>query len=143
MAKDIFHEVVKVALQKEGWTVTHDPYEVKLKDLNLFSSTLKIDLGAEKMLAAERGKDKIAVEIKTLIAPSMVYELHNLVGQFLNYQIGIEMQEPDRILYVAIPEDAYQKLIPFDFFKAVIQRNHLRIITYDTQTQSIVAWLNP
>jgi hypothetical protein len=28
MAKDLFHDVVRRALEKEGWTITHDPYSV-------------------------------------------------------------------------------------------------------------------
>jgi hypothetical protein len=31
MAKDIFHEIVKMALEKEGWLITHDPLHIKLK----------------------------------------------------------------------------------------------------------------
>jgi hypothetical protein len=30
MAKDIYHENVKNALIKEGWTITHDPYSLKI-----------------------------------------------------------------------------------------------------------------
>lgn len=26
MAKDIYHQIVKEALLKDGWTITHDPY---------------------------------------------------------------------------------------------------------------------
>ena len=29
MAKDIFHETVKKALEKDGWTITHDPYRLR------------------------------------------------------------------------------------------------------------------
>lgn len=29
MAKDIFHDTVKLALQKDGWTITHDPYRLR------------------------------------------------------------------------------------------------------------------
>ena len=140
MAKDLYHDTVKTALIKDGWLITHDPYEVKLKELNLFSTTLKIDLGAEKMIAAEKGSQKIAVEVKTLLAPSLIYELHNLVGQFLNYQVGIDMQEPDRLLYVAIPQDAYERLIPHEFFRAIVSRNNIRIITYEPITQTIISW---
>ncbi|MEY3403290.1 MAG: XisH protein, partial [Cyanobacteriota bacterium] len=25
LAKDVFHEVVKIALQKDGWEITNDP----------------------------------------------------------------------------------------------------------------------
>lgn len=26
MAKDIYHQTVKIALEKEGWIITHDPF---------------------------------------------------------------------------------------------------------------------
>ena len=60
-ARDIYHETVKNALVKDGWTITHDPLRLRLRrGKNLF-----VDLGAERLLAAERGTEKIAVEIKT------------------------------------------------------------------------------
>ena len=61
MARDIFHETFKKALEKEGWTITHDPYYLNDKIKNI---KYEIDLGAEKLLAAERDAEKIAVEIK-------------------------------------------------------------------------------
>lgn len=42
-AKDIFHEAVKVALQNDGWTITHDPLTIDLVDRQL-----QVDLGAEQ-----------------------------------------------------------------------------------------------
>ncbi|MGL5078001.1 MAG: element excision factor XisH family protein, partial [Waterburya sp.] len=40
-ARDIFHNVVKRSLQKDGWTITHDPLTIDLAD-----GQLQIDLGA-------------------------------------------------------------------------------------------------
>ena len=60
MAKDLIHDVVKKALIADGWTITHDPYYLKANP-----HTLKIDLGAERLIAAEKGTEKIAVEIKS------------------------------------------------------------------------------
>jgi hypothetical protein len=50
MAKDLYHDVVKKALINEGWTVTHDPYPLKIGSVRMF-----IDLGAERIIAAEKG----------------------------------------------------------------------------------------
>ncbi|MGB3137098.1 MAG: element excision factor XisH family protein [Nodosilinea sp.] len=47
-ARDLFHDVVKTALQKEDWQITHDPYA-----LSTDSFDLAIDLGAEKVIAAQ------------------------------------------------------------------------------------------
>ena len=48
-ARDTFHDLVKQALQQDGWTITHDPYA-----LSADSFDLAIDLGAEKVIAAQR-----------------------------------------------------------------------------------------
>ena len=61
MAKDIYHDIVKNAVIKDGWEVTHDPMTLLDKPLKI---DYEIDLGAEKFIAAERGTEKIAIEIK-------------------------------------------------------------------------------
>jgi len=44
-AKDIFHAVVRLALEKEEWTITHDPLYLKVDEDKLY-----VDLGAENNL---------------------------------------------------------------------------------------------
>ncbi len=61
MEKDIFHETVKTALIKEAWQITHEPLTIKLTKRKIF-----IDLGAEKLLVAEKDHKKIAVEVTYL-----------------------------------------------------------------------------
>ena len=65
MAKDLFHDAIRNALIKDGWQVTEDPLFLKIGGVELY-----IDLGAEKLIAAERNNEKIAVEIKSFINPS-------------------------------------------------------------------------
>lgn len=83
MAKDKIHDVVKNALIKDGWEITDDPLEVEYEGVKL-----KIDLGAEQefLLAAVKQERRIAVEIKGFLTTSPVYELHRVVGQFLDYE---------------------------------------------------------
>lgn len=70
MAKDIYHNAVRTALEKDGWTITHDPYNIVEKDSNI---DYEIDLGAEKLLGAERGAEKIAVEVKSFLKTSIAH----------------------------------------------------------------------
>lgn len=69
MAKDIYHQLVREALEKDGWTITHDPYILKKK---LLGAKLEIDLGLEKIITAEKGIEKIAVEVKSFIEESLI-----------------------------------------------------------------------
>jgi XisH protein len=139
-AKDKFHKDIKAALINDGWTVTHDPYEIK--DKALISKNLEIDLAAEKILAAEKDKQKIAVEVKSLVSDSIIYEFHSILGQYLNYQVALDTVEPDRILYIAIPEQGYKRLLKEGITKLSIERFAIKIIIFDIDNQSIIQWKN-
>ena len=75
MAKDRFHNVVRKALEKEGWTITANYYEINLGDFKF-----QVDLAAERLLAAEREGQKNAVEVKSFIAASHVSDFHTALG---------------------------------------------------------------
>lgn len=137
MAKDIFHNAVRAALEKDGWTITHDPYLIKTE---LLDEPLSADLGAEKLIAANRGKDKILVEIKSFLRESLVYEFHRAIGQIVSYQINMEIQEPDRVIYLAIPKFAWDKMTSQPFYEAVLQREHIHCLIFDPETNSVVSW---
>lgn len=93
-AKDRFHDVVKTALQKDGWRITHAPFTVRIEGI----ADMYIDLGAEKLIAAERNGQKIAVEVKSFIGTSTISEFHTALGQFINYRYALAGQEPERVL---------------------------------------------
>lgn len=75
-AKDIYHDAVKNALIKDDWTITADPYFIIYKKLKLIA-----DLSAESALSAQKGNNKIVIEIKSFINPSFIYDLERAVGQ--------------------------------------------------------------
>src|SRR5689334_9434906 len=94
-AKDIYHEACVHALQKDGWTITHDPLTISVGKTDLL-----IDLGAERIVGAERNGERIAVEIKSFVKLSLVQDLKEAVGQFVLYE-GALAESPknaDRIL---------------------------------------------
>jgi len=136
MAKDFFHDIVRAALEKDGWFITHDPYKMRVDDV-----LYEIDLGAERLIAAEKGGMKIAVEIKSFIGPSTVNEFHKAVGQFVDYDTALEMFEPDRILFLAIPENIYLTFFQKQVIQKTIERIQARILVYSPQTETIVTWI--
>ncbi len=105
-AKDHYHETVKNALIKDGWTITHDPLTLRLSKKKLY-----IDLGAEQLIAAERSNQKIAIEIKGFHRASDIKDLEDALGQFIFYTTFLSRQEPDRVLYLAIPELVRQSVL--------------------------------
>ena len=100
MARDILHDVVRRALIEDGWKITHDPYE-----MSPYDPAWEIDLGAEKLLAAEKASEKIAVEVKGFRATSFGYEFHSILGQYMSYRSGLKRIEAERSLFLAVPLD--------------------------------------
>lgn len=134
-AKDIFHDAVRKGLEKEGWVITDDPLRIRAGRVDM-----QIDLGAEKIIAAERGGEKIAVEIKSFISPSNISEFHTALGQFLNYRVALEQQQPERFLYLAVPQGAYKIFFNLPFVETVIERFQLSLLVYDPKNEVILQW---
>jgi len=138
MAKDIFHNTVKIALQKEGWKITHEPYQLRYGVADVY-----IDLAAEEAIAAEKEGRKIAVEVKSFAGGSTISEFHTPLGQFLNYRIAIEVSsEPERVLYLAVTTDTYQMFLRFEPAKTVIERYEIRLIVYNPTREAIDQWID-
>ena len=99
-----------------------------------------IDLGAERLLAAERNGEKIAVEIKSFVGSSATTEFSTALGQFLKYQLALEEEQPDRLLYLAIPLDADSSFFSLELPRLLIQRYHVLLIVYEPENEVIIQW---
>ncbi|NET60890.1 MAG: fatty-acid oxidation protein subunit alpha [Symploca sp. SIO2E6] len=135
-AKDAFHEAVKQALQKDQWVITDDPLKFKFGNVNF-----RVDLGAERLIAAERTGEKIAEGFKSFLNPSAITDFYSALGQFLSYRLALESVEPDRSLYLAVPIDAYQTFFQYEFTQMALQRYEVLIIVYDPANEVIVQWI--
>lgn len=137
-AKDIFHNTVRSALEKDGWTITNEPLFLPASQ----EVTMKVDLAAQKLISAEKGNQKIAVEVKSFVGLSAISEFHTAVGQCLNYQVALDKLEPERILYLAIPKDIYQEFFTDSFVQEVVNRYQIKLLVFHVQKQEIVLWKN-
>ena len=135
-ARDLFHDVVKSALIADGWTVTHDPLILEFGTKDLF-----VDLGAQRLLAADKGGQKIAVEVKSFSGPSVVTELERALGQFVLYRGILELREPDRHLYLAIPRSVYGDLFQEPIGQLVLNRENVHLVVFDPNVGVIVRWI--
>jgi hypothetical protein len=137
MAKDVFHQQVKNALIKDGWNITHDPLTIRISE----AVKLQIDLAAETTIAAERDSEKIAVEIKSFVGDSDISAFHTALGQYLNYCQALEEQEPDRIVYLAIPWETYQDFFQLPFIQRALRRYQVKLMIYDPKLEEIKQWI--
>lgn len=134
-AKDIYHDSVCKILTDADWKITHNPLTIRIGDVDL-----AIDLGAENLIAAENGREKVAIEIKSFINPSGITDFHVALGQYLNYEQALEEFEPERKLYLAIPLDVYNTLFMKRFVQAALQRRQVKLFVFDPEHGVIVQW---
>ncbi len=134
-AKDIYHDIVKNALIKDGWTITDDPLRLKWGN-----SLLYVDLGAEQILTATKEHQKIAVEIKSFTSPSNIAALENALGQYILYRNILEETEPDRTLYLAIAEEVFETVFEEAIGQIVVRKNRLKLIVFSKNEEVIVGW---
>jgi XisH protein len=135
MARDAFHGAVRRALEREEWVVTHDPLGFTFGRI-----TLMLDLSAERLIAVERGLERIAIEVKSFTGLSPVSEFHTAIGQYRNYLLALELRDPTRKLYLAVPESVFETFFQNDFVRYSLQRNEVNVVVYNPETEVIQSW---
>jgi XisH protein len=135
-ARDKVHDIVKNALIKDGWTITDDPLTLKFGNTELY-----VDLGAEKVLAAEKEGQKIAVEIKSFLGKSIIAETQDAIGQFIMYREVLSDYESDRTLFLAISEDVLENDFSEALKNLVLERLKIKVLIFNIETEEITKWL--
>ncbi len=134
-ARDRYHDQVKNALIKDGWTITDDPLHVKWGTKDMY-----VDLGAEFLIAAEKDRRKIAVEVKSFVSQSEMEDLEQAVGQFTIYFEVLSRLEPDRVLYLAVSEEVYINVFDEPIGKLLADNRRILLIVFDPQSETIKQW---
>ena len=100
-------------------------------------------LGRGKIIAASKGLEKIAVEIKTFLGQVSQQEFYEALGQFDNYAIALSDIEPERKLILAIPITAYETFFQRQFVKRIIFVKQIELLVYNFENQTISQWIPP
>jgi hypothetical protein len=128
-ARDLYHDNVLNALIKEGWRVTDDPLRLRWGRTNLYAD-----------LAAERGGESIAVEVKSFVGLSDVADLELALGQFLVYRAVLARQRHDVVLWMAVSTRAFEEVFRNGLGRLIRAEYEMKLITIDLDREEIVAW---
>lgn len=137
-ARNLYHDAVVDALKSDGWTITDDPLTLPVGERNVH-----IDLGAERAAGAERvGVVLIAIEVQTFIGRFPVADLQQAVGQYVMYQSVLESLDPNRRLFLAIPEGADDGIVSEPLGQLTLARVAPRLLVFDSAGRRIVRWIS-
>jgi XisH protein len=135
-AKDIYHNTVKTALQRDGWTITHDPFP-----LQIGKKRLSADLGAERLISAEKGIQKIVVEVKSFVGQSDVKDLQQALGQYVMYRQILDEMGIERNLYLAVSRLTYNNVFTIELGQVLLKNQIVKLIVFDDESEVIVQWI--
>jgi hypothetical protein len=135
-AKDIYHNTVKQALQKDGWQITHDPFP-----LQIGKKRLSADLGAERLISAEKGTQKIVVEVKSFVGQSDVKDLQQALGQYVLYRQILNEMGSDRTLYLAVSQATFNSVFTIELGQVLLKNQIIKLIVFNSEREAIAQWL--
>lgn len=98
-------------------------------------------MGLEQLIAAERDKDKIAIEIKTFGNLSFITALYEAVGKYIIYRNVLKIRESERVLFLAVPERTFNLFFMEEIVQKVMQEEHFKIVIYNHEIQKIIRWI--
>ncbi len=135
-ARDIYHNTVRIALEKDGWTITHDPFP-----LQIGKKRLSADLGAERLISAEKELQKIVVEVKSFVGQSDVKDLQQALGQYVLYSQILNELEVKRVLYLAVSQPTFNSVFTIELGQILLKNQIVRLIVFDDESEVIVKWI--
>ncbi|OAB60976.1 XisH protein [Leptolyngbya valderiana BDU 20041] len=136
-AKDVYHDAVKNALIKDGWTITFDPYLIKYAEVKLVA-----DLAVEKSIAATKGDRQIVIEVKSFIGRSPMREFETALGQYLIYQTFLSVTHPEITVYLAVGQSIYERFFKQVAIQLILQKFQVFLLVVDIKNEEILEWIN-
>jgi XisH protein len=99
-----------------------------------------VDLGAKRLILAEREVQKIAVEVKSFVSDSEMQAFRDAIGQFTIYRSVLRRTYPEYALFLAVRDVTYHALFEEPIGQLMIEDENLKIIVLDAEKQEILQW---
>ena len=134
-AFDLYHNTVKQALIRDGWSVIHDPLHLRWGRKDMY-----VDLGAKRLIMATRAEEKIAVEVKSFVRASEMADFRDAIGQYAIYRSVMRRTYPDYTLYLAVTGVVFASLFEEPIGQLMIEDEKLKLIIFDADREVILQW---
>ena len=135
--KDFVHDAVKNALIKDEWKITADSYTMEFEGERVYA-----DLAADAPIEAERKGNKIVVEVKSFRGASLLYELHEAIGQYVNYRVILSLVAPERVMYLAFSQETFERLKLRSGLLILFRASNVRCIIVDIEAEEVIQWID-
>jgi len=140
-AQDLYHDLVKNVLRKDGWRITHNPF--RLRQPRLVRQPIldrALEVAEAFLLGAEQDERKIAVAVKSFVGiePDMVQQ----TLEALAYSRALlYAMDHDRVLYLAVRRATYEAFYDGTVEPQLLSKLEVPLLVFEPRTEAIVSWL--
>jgi hypothetical protein len=134
--QDLYHDVVKNALRKDGWRITQTALQLRVG-----ANTRAGELWEGPLLAAEQDERKVAVAVNSFVGRSDLADLAQTLGQLALSRPRFHAMALDRVLYLAVRQATYSACFAEGDGKLLLARQHMPLLVFDPRTEAIVQWV--
>lgn len=135
-ARDVYHQAVKFALIKDGWTILAEDYILQYGEDKVYA-----DIAAEKAIAAQKQGRRIIVEVKSFLGRSFINDLEGAVGQYVIYRDILEETGSDFKIYLAITKGVYKSNFQRKLAQLIVKRNQVNLLIIEPENEAIEQWI--
>lgn len=80
------------------------------------------------------------VRSKSFLGRSPIHDLEVALGQYALYLSFLEVTDPERKLYLAVPNDVYDELFGQKAVQLIVRCYQLALIVVNIKREEIVTW---
>lgn len=125
------------ALEKDGWSVTHQPFAIRIDKTR--GGYVFADLRLQNQ---QSGQSAIVVEVKCFGSTrTFLDEFYQAIGQYTVYRNALALNNIQSTVYLAIPDAVYRTLFQQTLIATVLRDIHVNIVVVDLKKEEITQWI--
>jgi hypothetical protein len=134
-AQDLYHDVVRDALRKDGWRITHTALQLKAM----------VASGAGEFwegpwLIADKDERKVAVAVSSFVGRSNPADITQMWKQLALSRPRLHAMDSDRVVHLAVRQATYNACFGGTAGELLLEKEHMQLIVFDPRAEVIVQW---
>ena len=133
---DLYHDVVRDALRKDGWRITHTALQLKAR-----AEARTGELWEGPWLIADKDERKVAVAVSSLVGRSNPADIKQTWRQLALSRPRLHAMDSDRVVYLAIRQATYRACFGGIDGDLLLEKEHMQLMVFDPRAEVIVQWV--
>ena len=137
LTQDLYHDIVRDALRKDGWRITHTALQLKAR-----AESRTRELWEGPWLIADKDERKVAVAVSSFVGRSNLADIIQTWRQLGLSRPQFHAMDSDRVVYLAVRQATYSACFGGTEGDLLLEKEHMQLIVFDPRAEAIVQWVS-